>query len=174
MKLTNLSPFSKGRFVRVVIETPKGSRNKFDYDPDEKLFILKKLLPQGMVFPYDFGFIPRTEGEDGDPLDILVLLPDPVPPGTVVDCRLVGVMRATQIGANRKPEQNDRFIGAIPGVTEYESLRKPRDLPHGMLAELEEFFINYNKLEGRKFKILSVEGPKAARQLIKAARKKSG
>ena len=70
--------------LRVVIETPKGSRNKYDYDPDCDCLELATVLPEGMSFPYDFGFVPSTLGEDGDPLDILILMDAPVVPGCVI------------------------------------------------------------------------------------------
>ncbi len=60
--------------IQVAIETPKGSRNKYAFDSEQKVFELKKVLPAGMAFPYDFGFIPRTKAEDGDPTDVLVLM----------------------------------------------------------------------------------------------------
>jgi inorganic pyrophosphatase len=64
----------KDLVCRAIIETPKGCRNKFDYDPDSRLFMLGGLLPEGMMFPFDFGFLPSTLGDDGDPLDIMVLV----------------------------------------------------------------------------------------------------
>lgn len=72
---TILRPFDTddNRKLRVVIETPKGSRNKFAFDPKEGVFELKKVLPAGMAFPYDFGFVPTTKADDGDPVDVLVL-----------------------------------------------------------------------------------------------------
>jgi len=63
-----------------VVETPRGSRNKYDYDPDLKLFRLAGVLPEGTVFPYDFGFFPSTKAADGDPIDVLILLDESVPP----------------------------------------------------------------------------------------------
>ena len=68
---------AKKHICRAIIETPKGNRNKFDYDPDSGQFMLGGLLPEGMMFPFDFGFLPSTLGEDGDPLDILVLMDAP-------------------------------------------------------------------------------------------------
>ena len=65
-------------FIQIVIETPKGSRNKFAFDPEQKAFQLKKVLPVGMAFPYKFGFVPSTKAEDGDPVDVLVLMDEPV------------------------------------------------------------------------------------------------
>jgi len=80
------------QMLRVVVETPKGSRNKFAFDPDQHLFQLKKVLPTGMAFPYDFGFVPSTKAEDGDPIDVLVLMDEPAFPGCVLNCRPIGVI----------------------------------------------------------------------------------
>lgn len=73
---TKLRPIDKDDdlAVQVVIETPKGSRNKFAYDPKLGVFKLKRVLPEGMVFPYEFGFVPSTKAEDGDPVDVLILM----------------------------------------------------------------------------------------------------
>src|SRR3954468_3631741 len=118
MNLSKLSPFPEKGVLRVVIETPQGSRNKFDYEPKFKVFSLAKVLPLGLVFPYNFGFIPQTLGEDGDPLDVLVLSAEPVPVGCVVDCRLVGVMLATQRPHGGKSIRNDRFIAVSQAGSE--------------------------------------------------------
>src|SRR5215211_5913119 len=96
-----LTPFvegkHEGRFVvNVVIETPQGRRSKFTYNEKLKIFELSKVLPAGMVFPYDFGFVPNTEGEDGDPLDVLVLMDEPVFTGCLVQARLIGVIEGEQ------------------------------------------------------------------------------
>ena len=79
-----------------VVETPKGARNKYDYDPDLCCLKLAAVLPEGMVFPFDFGFIPSTQAEDGDPLDVAILLDQPVPPGCVVEVRIIGAILAEQ------------------------------------------------------------------------------
>src|SRR4051812_15075878 len=97
--------------ISVTIETPRGSRNKFKYEPAKKVYSLSKILPEGMVFPYDFGFVPATKGDDGDPLDVLVLTDEPLFPGCVVECRLIGVIELTQEEAGKK-ERNDRLIAA--------------------------------------------------------------
>jgi inorganic pyrophosphatase len=85
-----LSAVDQDGDVQVVIETPKGSRNKYAFDPELRTFKLKKVLPEGMVFPHNFGFIPSTKAEDGDPLDVLILMDQPAFPGCVIDARLVG------------------------------------------------------------------------------------
>src|SRR5882762_4480106 len=96
--LSRLNPFDSRdkRILRVVIETPKGSRNKFAFDADQHVFELKKVLPAGMAFPYDFGFVPSTEAEDGDPIDVLVLMDEPAFPGCVLKCRTIGVIEGEQ------------------------------------------------------------------------------
>jgi inorganic pyrophosphatase len=93
---------------RAIIETPKGCRNKFDYDPEPNLFMLGGLLPEGMMFPFDFGFIPSTLGGDGDPLDILVLMDVPARVGCLIEVRFVGVVSAEQIEDGKT---NERLLG---------------------------------------------------------------
>jgi inorganic pyrophosphatase len=88
-------------------DSESGCRNKLKYDPDQQLFGLNKVLPSGMAFPYDFGFIPSTAGDDGDPLDVLVLMDEPVPAGCKVLCRLVGVIEGEQT-SDGETERNDR------------------------------------------------------------------
>ena len=104
--LSNQLDEEKGT-CRVIIETPKGCRNKFDYDPESNLFMLGGLLPEGMMFPFDFGFIPCTLGDDGDPLDILILMDAPAHVGCLIDARLIGVISAEQIEDGKKGT-NDR------------------------------------------------------------------
>src|SRR6476660_5284343 len=84
----------KTGICRTIIETPKGSRNKFKYDPESKLFMLGGLLPEGMMFPFDFGFVPSTLGEDGDPVDMMVLMDAPAHCGCLIDVRVIGLIEA--------------------------------------------------------------------------------
>src|ERR1041384_7278588 len=113
--MSNLAAFPnkwnpKKRECKIIIETPKGRRNKFDYDPEFEAFTLGGLLPEGLAFPYDFGFVPSTLGDDGDPLDVLVLMDEPAHVGCLVDIRLIGVIEAEQI-EDGTATQNDRLIG---------------------------------------------------------------
>src|SRR5690349_24241741 len=98
-----------GKTINVIVETPKGSRNKFAFDEKRKIFQLKKVLPVGMAFPYDFGFVPSTKAEDGDPVDVLVLMDEPAFPGCLLKCRPVGVIEGEQ-GKKKKRERNDRIV----------------------------------------------------------------
>jgi Inorganic pyrophosphatase len=95
--------------VLVVIETPKGSPNKLTFEPRYGTFVLKGVLPAGAVFPFDFGFVPSTCADDGDPLDVLVLMDAPVYPGCIVPSRLIGVIEAEQTEEG-ETERNDRLL----------------------------------------------------------------
>ena len=100
---TRLKPIDKkDGSVQVIIETPKGSRNKFAFDPEQNIFALKKVLPAGMAFPYEFGFLPRTRAEDGDPIDVLLLMDEPAFPGCSVRARLIGVIEGEQLEGKKK------------------------------------------------------------------------
>jgi inorganic pyrophosphatase len=137
--------------ITVVIETPKGSSEKYDYDPLARFFKLKKIMPAGMVFPYDFGFIPDTKGEDGDPLDILVISEFKSFPGCMMECRLLGAIKAEQTERDGKTVRNDRYI-AIPSVSQiYSEIKSWELIPQQMIRELEHFFISYNEIAGKKF-----------------------
>ena len=159
---------------RAIIETPKGSRNKFDYDPDSRLFMLGGLLPEGMMFPFDFGFIPSTLGEDGDPLDILVLMDAPAHVGCLIDVRIIGVIEAEQT-ENGTTESNDRLVGVAVHSYDHQDMESIKDVSKTLLDQLEAFFISYNKQRGKKFKVRGTGGPKKALKFLQAgiqARKK--
>jgi inorganic pyrophosphatase len=168
VRLDRISPFRSKHVVRVVLETPKGSRNKFDYDPDTRSFCLAKTLPEGMAFPFDFGFIPQTRGEDGDPLDILVLMDEPVFPGVIVPCRIIGLFTATQLDKGKR-ERNDRYVGAALSSLEHEGVKDIGDLPRRVLKQIETFFVTYNQEQGRKFIPEKIFGASHARKMIKAS-----
>jgi len=140
--------------IDVIIETPKGSAQKYDFDPDEQLFRLKKILPSGMVFPYDFGFIPKTKGEDGDPLDVIVISEFQSVPGIIVKCRVLGGICAEQSKGRKgsKMIRNDRFLAVPKCSSIFGKFRSIEDIPENIFEELEAFFKDYNRLEGKKFK----------------------
>jgi inorganic pyrophosphatase len=154
--------------VDVVIETPKGSAQKYDYDPGSHFFKLKKILPSGMVFPYDFGFIPDTKGEDGDPLDVIVISEFCSFPGIMIKCRIIGGIKAEQSeeAGKKKMIRNDRFL-AIPKCSNiFEKIKTTNDLPENILNELEQFFVDYNRIEGKEFKAMKKMDAKEAKSLI--------
>lgn len=156
---------------RAVIETLKGDRQKFAYDAKTKHFKLNYLLPEGMVFPFDFGFIPGTQAEDGDPLDILILMDAPAHVGCILDVRILGVINAKQVD-DGKTVENDRVVGAAVHSYEYPDRRALKDLGSAFLSQLETFFVSYNKQRGKKFKITGTGGPKKALAFIRKAMRK--
>jgi inorganic pyrophosphatase len=151
--------------IQVVIETPKGSRNKYAFDSEEKVFRLKKVLPAGMTFPYDFGFVPRTLAEDGDPVDVLVLMDEPAFPGCVLKCRLIGIIEGEQ-GGGKDKERNDRVVAVEKENHSFADIDHVDDLGKEFMHELEEFFVNYHRLSGEQYRVIDVKGPKQAKKGI--------
>jgi len=154
---------------RAIIETPKGSRTKFDYDPDSGLFLLDRLLPEGMSFPLDFGFIPATRGEDGDPLDILVLHDEPIPVGVLAEVRLIGVILGEQREGDEAAIRNDRLIGVSKASRLHQPVTDVHQLPNAFLHQLARFWVNYNELRGRSYDCKGIRGAAEAADLIEAA-----
>ncbi|HWB00200.1 MAG TPA: inorganic diphosphatase [Pirellulales bacterium] len=151
-----------------MVDTAKGSRNKYKFEPSTGQWHLSKMLPQGMAFPYNFGFIPSTKGEDGDPIDVLLLMDEPAFSGCVVPARLIGVIEAEQT-EHGEVIRNDRLIATIAtscNPAEYESLKQ---VSRQRLDEIEDFFVAYNAIEGREFRPLGRHGPKRAQQLLERA-----
>jgi inorganic pyrophosphatase len=168
---TVLKPINKrDGILQVVVETPKGSRNKFAFDPDQRVFTLRKVLPAGMTFPYDFGFLPKTIAPDGDPFDVLLLMDEPAYPGVVVRSRLLGVIEGEQLEGKKKT-RNDRLLAVAEANHQYANIKTFHDLPGQFLHELEEFFVNYHKLEGKQYKLLGCKGGGEAKRLIQEARR---
>jgi inorganic pyrophosphatase len=165
---SHLQPLDKDfqQIINVVIETPKGCRNKYAYDSELKIFELKKVLPAGMTFPYDFGFIPSTRAEDGDPTDVLVLMDEPAFPGCLLKCRVVGVIEGEQ-GKKKDKERNDRIVAVEQANHSYSHVKHVDDLGKKFLREIEEFFVNYHELSGKKYSIIGIGGPKQARRRIR-------
>jgi len=161
----------EGRWLAVV-EATRGTRNKLKYRAAWRAFVLASALPQGMVFPYDFGFVPSTLGDDGDPLDVLVLADAPLPVGAVVPCRLVGVIEAEQQEPRRKPERNDRLIAVAQASHRHRHVHTLRDVSTDLLDEIESFFVDYNRLRGRRFTPLGRRGPTVARALLRTGERR--
>jgi inorganic pyrophosphatase len=155
--------------VRAIIETPKGSRNKFKYEPGENLFSLDRVLPAGSAFPLDFGFVPSTLAEDGDPLDILVFTDEPVSVGCLVLTRLIGVIEATQKERGQKLVRNDRLIGVSLQTLAFRHWKSLKSAGHEMVRAIEQFFISYHLVQGRQFHPFSRGGVGRARKQLGAA-----
>jgi inorganic pyrophosphatase len=166
--LDRLPAFHREGRINAVIETPRGSRNKFTFDAESNTFRLGKQLPAGAVFPFDFGFVPSTLAEDDDPLDVLVLLETPTFPGCVVRGRIVGVIDGMQTGRSGRTTANPRLIAVATKSTEYAGVRRLDELPQALIDEITHFFVSYNGATGKTYRPTGAFGPRKARSMIEA------
>jgi inorganic pyrophosphatase len=170
--LTDLPARDDHGNLTIVVETPKGSRNKLSYDEKSGAFRLKAVQPLGSTFPFDFGFIPSTLGEDGDPLDVLLLMDEAASPGTLVAAREIGVVEAEQEDPERhKPVRNDRLLAVALPSLQYEEVKNIADLRPRLVEEIEQFFVSYNTLKGIRFRPIGRGGPDRARKLVESGAK---
>jgi inorganic pyrophosphatase len=166
--IERLEPFDpKTGYINAIVETPIGSRVKYAYDPERGLIRLSKVLPVGMVFAFNFGFIPQTKAEDGDPLDVLILNEQPLFAGCRVHARAIAVVKAEQTEKS-KWLRNDRLV--------VEALGKERPLEDKLLemskrtvSQIAFFFSSYNSLFGKRFRVVGTGGPRKALELIRRA-----
>jgi inorganic pyrophosphatase len=162
-KVSKITPISneEQQLVNVIVETPKGGRIKFKYDEQLNVFEMSRLLPKGMVFPYDFGFFPKTKADDGDPLDVLLLMDEPAFPGCLVKARIVGVLEAEQTEEG-DTHRNDRILAVAETSIDFAEVKHIEDLPKTSLEQIEEFFITYNRQFGKEIRFLDRKGPSVA------------
>ncbi len=161
----DLPAFDEQGNLNAMIETPQGSRNKYKYEDKQGLYKLGKILPAGMTFPFDFGFIPSTVGGDGDPVDVLVIMDQPSFTGCLVSARLIGVIEATQTKEG-KAERNDRLIAVPVQSQDHKDIRELDQLSESLLAQIEHFFVSYHELEKQAWKPIGRAGADKARQLV--------
>ena len=128
------------------------------------------MLPVGNVFPFDFGYIPSTRGDDGDALDILLLMDEPAFTGCLVPAKLIGVIEAEQ--TEEQKTRNDRLIAVAADSRNHSHVRFLGDLNSNLLHEIERFFISYNETKGKRFEVLNRLGPERAQELVVAGMKK--
>ena len=155
-------------YFSVLVETPKGSLVKYTYNPSTHFLELTKLLPAGMSFPFDFGFIPDTIGQDGDPIDVIIVSEFSGFPGCMIECNIIGAIDADQSekAGKKKKIRNDRYI-AIPCLSVvFEKVKSVKELPTRIIKDIEDFFINYNRSAGKIFRIIqTIDAPAAQKNL---------
>jgi inorganic pyrophosphatase len=147
----------------VVVETPRGSPVKLDYDVRHQVFAYGHPLMLGLRYPYDWGFFPRTRAQDGDPLDALVLHESATFPGVVMGCRLIGVVCLTEKEEKKARVRNDRVICVPDAAANYSDAR---DVPRALQKELEHFFEATAELAKKTIHIDGWRGPKRAKGLL--------
>lgn len=164
--LDELRPRDKEGDLLVVVESPRGSAVKLKYDPELGAMTLTRSLVAGTVMAFDFGFVPGTKAEDGDPLDAIVLLDAPTAPGVVIRCRPIGIVRLTQKDKKKGGrEHNDRVVAVAIGDRRREDVKDASDLNERERSEIEQFFVAAAALEGKD---VVVDGWRDAKQAKKA------
>jgi len=166
--LLRLPPRDEDGHVNVVVETPRGSVHKLTFDAERGVMVLKKALPAGLAFPFEFGFVPRTVADDGDPVDVVVLLDGAVPPAVVVAARLVGVIEAEQ-RRDGETQRNDRLVAVGVLSRRFGEVREVDELPSALLDDLSRFFAAYTTALGTDFRVLGRSGVERANALLDAA-----
>lgn len=156
--------------VPVLIEAPEGTRSKMSFDFELGLLRLTKVLPAGFEFPFNFGSIPCTLADDGDPLDILLFMSDQVPPGSLVAARPIGVLEAEEV-EDGDVERNDRIVGVALESTEHRRLTSATAIDPKIRQQFERFFVDYNAPR-KEFRPLGWRGPRRAGKLIETARRR--
>lgn len=154
---------------RAIVECPKGARAKYAFDPQTGAFALKRLLPDGMSFPLDFGFVPGTQAADEDPFDIMLLNDEPTAMGALVEARLIAIIEGEQ-AEKGETFRNDRLLAVACVSHLFKDVAGPDDLDEAVLHNLTQFWVNYDALRGVTFKVLAVKGPKAAMAALKQTR----
>lgn len=174
MAVRDLACRDESGAFRVVVEAPRGSRVKLRYDPEHDVFVFDRALASGLAYPYDWGFVPGTTADDGDPIDAMVLGDEPMWPGTVIPAKPIGMIRLSQLpllGRGRKSvrQRNDRIIAVRASEA---SRYGERRLPRVLIEELEEFFAAASKLPRDRVRVEGWAGARAARDAILRAERR--
>lgn len=148
--------------VNVVIEIPKDSVNKYEYDKELHVFRLDRTLFSPVHYPGDYGFIPRTLGMDGDPLDVLVLVEAPSFPGCLMEVRPIGVLKMIDQG-----EGDEKILAVAESDPLYREVKDIAQVFEHTLREIEHFFSVYKALEGKKTELAGWAGVDVARKIIR-------
>lgn len=148
--------------VYAVVEIPKGSRNKYEYDKDKEAFALDRVLYSPFHYPAEYGIIPQTLWDDGDPMDILVLMDEATFPGCIIETRPIGVMRMIDGG-----DSDDKILGVPLNDPHFNDVKDIEDVPQALLNEIMHFFQDYKKLEGKTTEVLRWDNAQEAYEAIK-------
>ena len=170
-QLATLTSRTHSGLVNIIVDTPKGSRNKYKYDETSQCFALSRILPVGSCFPYDFGSIPKTLAEDGDALDVLLLSDAPSFVGCLITAKLIGAITGEQTERG-KTIRNDRLIAVPVTPANPAELAHISELPAARVTEIEHFFIGYNRAHGRQYNPIARVGPVEADAAVAEAERR--
>jgi inorganic pyrophosphatase len=157
-------PADPADWFPAVVEIPKGSKVKYELDKETGLLRVDRVLSSAVHYPANYGFVPRTYCDDGDPLDVLVLGQEPVVPRALVRARAVGVVHMRD-----EKGQDDKLIAVHIDDPEYAGYRDAAELARHRLLELERFFLDYKVLEGKEVTVQGIRGPAEALAVLRAA-----
>ena len=152
--------------VNAIVEIPKGSRNKYEYNLDLGVFQLDRVLYSSMHYPAAYGFIPSTLYEDGDPVDVLIFIDQPLHTGVLVEVRPVGILRMSD-----EKGSDDKIISVAINDPTYSPITDIRQLPKHLLVEIEHFFTSYKELEGKATLSFGWSGANQARRAIEKSQR---
>lgn len=156
----------RGPIVEAIVEIPAGSQNKYEFDKERGLLRLDRVLYSPVHYPTDYGYIEGTLEDDGDPIDILVLVTNPTVPGCIIDTRLIGVL----VMADDKGVDN-KLLGVAAKDPRWAEVQDLSDVPSHRLREIEHFFRTYKDLEGKETVIQGWFGLDVAIQKLEEARR---
>ena len=162
MKKSSMKPHLEDGSVMALIEIPRGSKNKYEWDDDMEGIALSRVLYQSVAYPAEYGFIPGTLADDGDALDVVVLIDQPTFPGCLMRVRPIGILRLRQEG-----ERDDKVLCVAVSDPLYANTCTLSDIPSHRLLEIRHFFATYTELEGREVEVGEWEDAEAAMDEIK-------
>ncbi len=163
----DLPPYDDQHHVRVVVETPRGANIKLKFDDKLGCFSLTRIMPLGVTYPYDFGFVPQTLAQDGDPLDVMILIDAVTYPGVVIPCRLLGALQIEERGMRGR--QNHRVVAVPAKAARKDDLKDFSDLGERMQKELERFFVMTTAFTTKDPQLRGWVGPEAAGEMVHKA-----
>jgi inorganic pyrophosphatase len=147
--------------INIIVEIPKGSQNKYEYDVKNKIFKLSRILLSSVYYPGNYGFIPQTIAKDNDPLDVLVLISNPTQVGTLLEAKPIGVLRVIDRG-----KEDNKILCVANGDAKLKRIKSIREIEKHTLEEIEHFFFVYKQLERKKVKILGWKDARDAKKII--------
>jgi inorganic pyrophosphatase len=170
ISLASVPAFAGNDTINVVVESPRGSAVKFKYDPALDAMTLSRPLPEGLIYPHDWGFVPSTHAPDGDPLDVIVMWDSVSYPGVVIACRPIGLLQIEQTNLkSHERERNDRLAALPVKAPRWDPVRSVFDIAERTRLELQQFFLAAVAFEGKDVKMLGWVGPGDAMALVRAS-----